>query len=203
MSFWDQHYAAPGYKYGTQPNRYLVEHAHLLPPGSRVLLPGDGEGRNSVWLAQQGHRPHAVDSSAVGLAKAQALAAERGVRIDTTQADLAHWLPEPAAYDAVVLVYLHLPPTLRPAVMSQLAQALKPGGLWLAEAFHPQQLGHASGGPKDVSMLYTPELLAADTDVWLAHEHLWHGTTELDEGPGHQGLAHVTRHRARRHRPEI
>lgn len=198
MNFWDQHYAAPGYKYGTQPNRYLVEHAHLFAPGSRVLLPGDGEGRNSVWLAQQGHHPHAVDSSAVGLTKAQTLATERGVHIDTTQADLAHWVPEPETYDAVVLVYLHLPEHLRTQVLRHLAQALKPGGLWLAEAFHPQQLRYTSGGPKDLSMLYTPELLATDTDVWLAHEHLWHGNTELDEGPGHQGLAHVTRHHARR-----
>jgi SAM-dependent methyltransferase len=198
MNFWDQHYTAPGYKYGTAPNRYLVGQAHRLTPGSLVLLPGDGEGRNSVWLASQGHRVHAVDSSAVGLTKAQALAAERGVTIETTQADLAHWSPEPASCDAVVLVYLHLPADLRPRVLRQLALALKPRGLWLAEAFHPEQLGHTSGGPKDVSMLYTPELLAADTNEWLAHEHLWHGPTELDEGPGHQGLAHVTRHIAHR-----
>lgn len=74
MNFREQHYTAPGYKYGTVPNRYLLGQAHWLTPGSLVLLPGDGEGRNSVWLASQGHRVHAVDSSAVGLAKAQALA---------------------------------------------------------------------------------------------------------------------------------
>ena len=199
MNFWDQNYTAPGYKYGTQPNRFLVEQAQWLAPGSAVLLPGDGEGRNSVWLATQGHTVHAVDSSAVGLGKARALAAEHATHIETTLADLTEWQPAPASVDAVVLVYLHLPASLRPKVMQTLAQALKPGGLWLLEAFHPLQLNHHSGGPKDASMLYTPELLAKDTDPWLTQELLWHGTTELNEGPGHQGLAHVTRQRARRH----
>lgn len=198
MSFWDTHYATPGYKYGTAPNRFLTEQAHLLAPGSRVLLPGDGEGRNSVWLATQGHQVHAVDASAVGLAKAQALADEHGVNMATTQADLADWHPEPSSVDAVVLVYLHLPDTLRRTVLPRLAQALRPGGLWLLEAFHPGQLVHRSGGPKDPTMLYTPDLLAADTRDWLEHTLLWDGPTELDEGPGHQGPAHVTRHLARR-----
>jgi len=198
MSFWDQHYTAPGYKYGTAPNRFLAEQAHRLHTGSRVLLPGDGEGRNSVWLAAQGHQVHAVDSSGVGLAKAQALASEREVQITTTQADLSLWTPEPGSFDAVVLVYLHLPDSLRQPVLQKLARALRPGGLWLLEAFHPGQLAHSSGGPKDASMLYTPELLASDTGTWLEHELLWHGNTELDEGPGHQGTAHVTRQLAKR-----
>ena len=72
--FWDRRAAEPDHKYGTQPNAWLCQQAHRLAPGSRVLLPGDGEGRNSVWLAAQGHQVLAVDSSAVGLAKGQALA---------------------------------------------------------------------------------------------------------------------------------
>lgn len=201
MNFWDQHYTAPGYKYGTAPNRFVTEQAWRLPPASQVLLPGDGEGRNSVWLASQGHRVQAVDSSAVGLAKAQALAAERGVAIHTTHADLTDWHPAPASVDAVVLVYLHLPPAIRAPILHKLAQALRPGGWWLLEAFHPEQLNHSSGGPKDTAMLYTPELLQADVGHLLDTTLLWHGETTLDEGPGHQGLAHVTRHVAQR-RPD-
>lgn len=128
MNFWDQHYTAPGYKYGTAPNQFVTEQAWRLPPASQVLLPGDGEGRNSVWLASQGHRVQTVDSSAVGLAKAQALAAERGVAIHTTHADLTDWHPAPASVDAVVLVYLHLPPAIRAPILHKLAQAL----LWLS-----------------------------------------------------------------------
>lgn len=201
MNFWDQHYTAPGYKYGTAPNQFVTEQAWRLPPASQVLLPGDGEGRNSVWLASQGHRVQAIDSSAVGLAKAQALAAERGVAIHTTHADLTDWHPAPASVDAVVLVYMHLPPAIRTAILHKLAQALRPGGWWLLEAFHPEQLCHSSGGPKDTAMLYTPELLQVDVGHLLDTTLLWDGETTLDEGPGHQGLAHVTRHVAQR-RPD-
>jgi 2-polyprenyl-3-methyl-5-hydroxy-6-metoxy-1,4-benzoquinol methylase len=79
MNFWDQNFSAPGHKYGTAPNAFLVDQTLRLHVPSDVLLPGDGEGRNSVWLAQQGHRVTAMDSSVVGLNKARALATERGV----------------------------------------------------------------------------------------------------------------------------
>lgn len=193
MSFWDQAYQAEGYKYGTQPNDFLRAQAHRLPPGARVLLPGDGEGRNSVWLAQQGHRCTALDGSAVGLDKARALASQRGVSLDLVQADVCQWEPEPASYDAVVWIYLHLSPEAHQQALKRTLTALRPGGLWMLEAFHPRQLAHCSGGPKDPAMLYTPEQLAADTAGALHTELLWDGEVMLDEGPGHQGRAHVTR----------
>ena len=193
-SFWDQNYrASAGYKYGEQPNAFLVSQAARLAPGSRILLPGDGEGRNSVWLAGQGHQVVAVDGSAVGIARAQDLARRRGVHIDTTHADLADWSPATAAFDAVVCTYLHLPPALRQPVHRALAQALRPGGWLLLEAFHPDQLPLTSGGPKDAAMLYTLAMLRDDFGIAL-HERLAEETdTVLDEGPGHQGLARVTR----------
>lgn len=193
MNFWDERFAEPGYKYGTEPNAFLREHSSAWPAGQRVLVPGDGEGRNGVWLAQQGHQVTAVDSSSVGLAKAQALARQRGVTLTTHQADLAHWVPEPASVDAVVLVFMHLPSPVRRLAHPQLAAALRPGGTLLLEAFHPAQLAHRSGGPKDEDMLVTPDLLAADFAGLLRATLSWHGEVTLDEGPGHQGLAHVTR----------
>lgn len=193
MSFWDQQFAAEGFKYGTAPNAFLTTQVSRLAPGAEVLVPGDGEGRNGVWLAQQGFQVTAVDSSAVGLNKAGALAAERGVRLNTVCADLSTWAPEPASVDAVVLVYLHLPPSLRADVHAKLAQALRPGAWWIMEAFHPQQLQHSSGGPKDEAMLYTPEMISADLAPWLRPQEAITVSTTLDEGPGHQGLAQVTR----------
>lgn len=193
MSFWDQQFAAEGFKYGTAPNAFLTTQVSRLAPGAEVLVPGDGEGRNGVWLAQQGFQVTAVDSSAVGLNKAGALAAERGVRLNTVCADLSTWAPEPASVDAVVLVYLHLPPSLRADVHAKLAQALRPGAWWIMEAFHPQQLQHSSGGPKDEAMLYTPEMISADLAPWLGPQEAITVSTTLDEGPGHQGLAQVTR----------
>lgn len=193
MHFWDQQFALEGFKYGTAPNAFLAQQAHRLAPGSQVLVPGDGEGRNGVWLAQQGHQVTAVDNSQVGLDKALGLAAQRGVDIRTIHADLAQWQPQDASVDAVVLVYLHLPAVLRPGVHRRLLQALRPGGWWILEAFHPEQLQHSSGGPKDLAMLMTPEGLAAEVGEGLETVLSWSGETELDEGPGHQGLAHVTR----------
>ena len=193
MNFWDQAFDTPHYKYGTEPNAFLRAQAHRLPEGSTVLVPGDGEGRNGVWLARQGHAVLSVDISAVGLRKAGELAAQHGVQLRTLEADLAAWTPAPASADAVVLTYVHLPAALRTAVHRNLAQALRPGGWLLLEAFHPQQLQYQSGGPKDAALLYTLEQLRADFDG-LLHEVLSEECTiELDEGPGHRGTARVVR----------
>lgn len=193
MNFWDQNFSIAGYKYGTAPNAFLVEQAHRFPPAGDVLVPGDGEGRNSVWLAQQGHRVTAMDSSAVGLQKAQVLAVERGVPLLTVLEDLADWTPAPASVDAVVLTFVHLPVAIRASAHQRLALALRPGGWMLLEAFHPLQLAHTSGGPKAPEMLYTLDLLRADFAGLLTEVLAWEGEVMLDEGPGHQGLAHVTR----------
>lgn len=193
MNFWDQQFSGVGYKYGTAPNAFLAAEAQRLPPHSRVLVPGDGEGRNGVWLAQQGHEVTAVDCSSVGLDKARALAAQRGVQLHTELADLTEWQVPPQPFDALVLVFVHLPAAIRTQVHQRLIKALKPGALVLIEAFTPKQLQLRSGGPKDVTMLYTLDLLradfAADTRELMGLECEIH----LDEGPGHQGPAHVVR----------
>lgn len=194
MNHWDQAYSdVEGYKYGEQPNAFLKEQAHRIPARARVLLPGDGEGRNGVWLAEQGHQVCALDNSAVGLAKAEALAHRRQVTLQTVLVDLADWQPEPASADAVVLTYLHLPPPLRTPVMHKLVQALKPGGVLLLEAFHPRQLQYSSGGAKNEAMLYTLDMLRGDLAAGMQELLGSESETLLDEGPGHQGPAYVTR----------
>lgn len=190
--FWDQRFGEPGYKYGIEPNEFLREQEPRLPRGARVLVPGDGEGRNGVWLAQQGHRVVTVDSSRVGVAKAAALAEARGVAVERVLADLVSWTPV-GSFDAVVLCFVHFPSAVRPAVHRRLAAALAPGGLLVLEAFHPRQLGNPSGGPKDVDMLFPLEALRSDFaglgDELVAEERL----VQLDEGPGHRGPGFVTR----------
>lgn len=193
MNFWDIRFAEPGYKYGTEPNAFLREHAAGWSGSRSVLLPGDGEGRNGVWLAQQGHQVTTVDNSSVGLVKAQKLAKQRGVLISTWLADLEHWAPEANSADVVVLIYTHLPSRIRSEVHRRLHVALRPGGTVLVEAFHPDQLAHSSGGPKELDMLVTPEMLDADFNGLLTPALSWHGEISLSEGPGHQGVAHVTR----------
>lgn len=202
MGFWDEQFAGDQFKYGTAPNSFLAGEAARLGAGARILVPGDGEGRNSVWLAGQGHRVTALDQSAVGLAKARALAADRGVTIEPLHADLSTWSPEPAAWDAIVLTYVHLPPAWRRDAHRRLAVGLRSGGLLLLEGFHPAQLGRSSGGPKDVAMLFTLAMLREDFGPGgpapLIEVAGWEGEVILDEGPGHQGAAMVTRFVGRR-----
>ncbi len=193
MNPWDKNYAGDEYHYGVAPNAFLAEQAAGLAAASDILVPGDGEGRNGVWLARHGHRVRSVDASQVGLRKASALAARAGVELATELADLAHWQPAVGSADAVVLIYVHLPATIRRDAHRRLATALRPGGLLILEAFHPRQLDYRSGGPKTADMLYSLATLRADFDGALQEVIGWEGEIELDEGRGHQGRGFVTR----------
>lgn len=190
--FWDQRYSEEGYLYGEQPNAFL-EHRHtLIPRDARVLVLGDGEGRNGVFLARRRMKVTSVDASSVAVEKAQALAKKFGANLETVHAELPNVDLEKGAWDAVVLIYLHLPEEERKAVHQFAVDALAPGGVLLLEAFTPDQLGKPSGGPKDASKLYTADMLREDFKD-LAIDGLVELETVLDEGPGHQGKANVVR----------
>lgn len=192
MNPWDERFAGDGFAYGTEPSRWLVEHAGLFPRGLPVLALGEGEGRNAVFLAGLGLDVEAVDGSAVGLAKAGRLAASRGASLRTTVADLADFVPSPGRHGGVVLVFLHLPPALRAVVHARASAALAPGGVVVLEAFTPGQLALSSGGPKQADMLYDPATIRADFPgvEWEVLEEVG---ADLDEGPLHQGRAALLR----------
>ena len=148
---WDQRYAGDEYFYGTEPNAFLAEHAKTLT--GPVLSLCEGEGRNAVFLASLGLDVLGVDSSEVGLAKAQKLAAAKSVRIRTTVTDLADYAPPANAFGSVVSIFAHLPSTLRARLYPLVERSLKPGGLILLEAYTLAQLPRNTGGPKDPDML--------------------------------------------------
>ncbi|GAB3444930.1 SAM-dependent methyltransferase [Insolitispirillum peregrinum] len=196
-AFWDKRFGAHHYVYGTRPNAFLCAQSSRLKPGMSVLAVGDGEGRNGVWLAQNGLMVSSVDASPEGVKKALQLALERQVTLQATCADLARWDWPQATFDAVVSVFLHLPPALRATAHRQMLAALRPGGLVILEAFRPEQLAHSSGGPRDLSLLYTADQLRDDfagADILLLDE----AAPLLDEGPLHQGLAATVQLVARR-----
>lgn len=199
--FWDQRYGEPGFAFGEAPNAFLASQASLLVPGGRALVPGDGEGRNGVWLASQGMHVMTVDASPIGVSKAQRLAASRGVTIDAHCADLADWDWPVGTCDLVVSIYLHFPPEVRGWMHAAMVAALAPGGRVLLEAYTPRQLAHRArgtvGGPPDPAMLFEPDLLSADF-AGTTIERLEEAEVDLAEGSRHVGRSAVVRLVARR-----
>jgi cyclopropane fatty-acyl-phospholipid synthase-like methyltransferase len=196
-SFWDAKYADDAFFYGTTANAWLLRQGDRLRPGMRALSVADGEGRNSVWLAEQGLAVTAVDASARALTKARALAAERGVEVEHVQADLRHWAWPEAKFDVVVAIFAHFRPVDRAFIHRKMLAALVPGGLVLLEAYSPYQHLYRTGGPPDLDMLFTAFRLGqdfADAEILELAEL----ETELAEGRGHRGKSAVVRLVARR-----
>ncbi len=194
---WNEKFAGDAYFYGVAPCEWLVMNRHRYPTGGRALAIGDGEGRNGVYLASLGLDTTSLDQSEVGLAKAEKLAAARAVELSTWHADLADIELATDHYDVIVAIYAHLPQPLRAHTHAACARALKPGGLFVLEAFHPKQLNYRSGGPKIVDLLYRAEDVCSELHgltVLDAQE----GLTQLAEGTGHRGPGYVTRVVARR-----
>jgi cyclopropane fatty-acyl-phospholipid synthase-like methyltransferase len=188
-AFWDQRYARADYLFGVAPNAFLARQAPRLKAGGRTLAIADGEGRNGVWLAEQGLAVHAVDSSTVAQEKARRLAAARGVELELELVDLATWSWPVAAYDVVVGIFIQfLPPDQRTAMFAHIAKALKPGGLLLLEGYRPKQVEYGTGGPSQPDNLYTEELLrAAFADFTIVE--LTSYDAEIAEGSAHCGLS--------------
>jgi SAM-dependent methyltransferase len=158
---WDQRYSGPDLVWGAGPNRFVADEVTALPPGRAIDL-GTGEGRNAIWLAERGWRVTAVDFSAVGLARAARLAAERTVNVDWVQADLLAWQPAPGSYDLVLIAYLHLPSAGLARVFRAAAAAVAPGGTLLVVGHDRDNIAHGHGGPQDPDRLYTPAEVTAE-----------------------------------------
>jgi SAM-dependent methyltransferase len=198
QAFWNERYAGADYAYGTAPNEFLVSCLAKLPPRGRVLCLADGEGRNGVWLAQQGFDVTSVDIADAGLRKARALADHAGVTLATVQADVTGFDLGNAAWDAIVSIFLHLPAPARRALHARCAAALKPGGVFVFEAYTPEQVAYASGGPvKEPALLVTLAEVATEFPGCRV-EHRFSGERRVVEGTLHHGVAHVAQLVARR-----
>jgi SAM-dependent methyltransferase len=194
---WEERYAADEYAYGEEPNGFFKACLDRLPATGRLLLPGEGEGRNAVYAARQGWKVDAFDFSAAGREKALRLAERYGVHIDYEVADYDTARIEPEAYDAVALIFTHKHESIRRPVHRKLASALKPGGHLFLEAYSKEQLTHGTGGPPNEQLLYTLDDLREDfSDLDIIE--LEKVEAEIREGRYHTGLASVVRLVARR-----
>lgn len=193
--FWDARYVGDEYVFGLEPNRWLAAHEHLLRRRMRAFLPGDGEGRNGVWLAERGLAVTTVDASPVGVEKASQLATSRGVTLDAHVADLRAWKYPASAYDLVVLAFVHVEAGERAGLHAEIAATLRPGGHLLLEGFTPAHLGR-KGGPKTADRMFTAAILADDFSG-LDILHLEECEVELPAAERHGGPAAVVRLLAR------
>lgn len=194
---WDERYSETDFAYGTKANGFLVESVDYISKGD-VLCLCEGEGRNAVYLAEQGFNVTAVDASAVGIAKAQRLAEERGVTIHTVVSDLADYTIPKKAFDAVVSIFCHVPKDLREKVHQQVVQGLKDQGVLILEAYFPKQLEFGTGGPPVAELMMD----LASLEIELEGLEILHAAEivrEVVEGKYHTGQGAVVQVIARKH----
>jgi SAM-dependent methyltransferase len=186
---WRKRYLAPGYLFGAEPNAFLKSQKHLLPKSGTALAIADGEGRNGVFLAEQGLDVLSVDFSPEGQAKARSLAKERGVRLRVEQADMTTWNWTLASFDVVVGIFIQFAkPPQRAKIFAGIKHTLKPGGLLLLQGYGLKQLEYKTGGPSEPERLYTQELLeSAFSD--LASLDIREHESALKEGDHHVGMS--------------
>lgn len=190
--FWDERYSPDEYYYGKEPNDFLKFCIDSNPAG-KILLPGDGEGRNSVYAASKGWDVHAFDLSSMGRKKAMQLAKEQGVSIKYDVADIDDFELGENTFDMIALIYFHLYPGQRIINHKRFIEALKPGGKLIMEVFNKKQLGKTSGGPKEPDLLYDVEDLKVDFGL-LEISRAEELTVVKDKrNVNHEGVAEIIR----------
>lgn len=186
---WNARFAGEDYVYGKAPAAFVAAQAWRIAPGAKMLSIAEGEGRNSVFLAEQGVVMTALEQASNARAKAHHLAQERGVTLTFIDADLRGYDWPEAEYDAVLACFIQFAdPAFRAEIFDGIARALKPGGIVLIHGFAKRQPSYGSGGPGVVEQLYDLDLLRAAFPGWeLLHQADYDG--DLDEGEGHSGRA--------------
>ncbi len=186
---WQARFAAPGYLFGTAPNAFLKAQAPLLRKGQVALAIADGEGRNGVFMAEQGLDVLSLDFSPAGQAKARALAQQRGVPLRVEQADMTAWRWPAAAFDVVAAIFIQFSkPPQRAKIFAGIKRTLKPGGLLLMQGYGLKQLDYKTGGPSDATQLYTREILQEAFGDFSSLEIREHDSV-LEEGERHVGMS--------------
>lgn len=194
---WQGRYSVPDYIFGKGPNYFIASCKDLLPKSGKALAVADGEGRNGVWLAEQGLEVVSLDFSQVGQEKAAALAKEHGVSMQIVNGDVHTWDYPENAYDVVAEIFTQFSsPDERKLKWDGMKKTLKPSGLMIIQGYTPKQLEYKTGGPGKLENLYTRAMLeeafSGFTDMNIVEEEI-----EMHEGSGHGGMSAVVNFTAR------
>jgi SAM-dependent methyltransferase len=188
---WEERYRVADYVFGTEPNYFLASCRALLPASGRALAVADGEGRNGVWLVEQGLDVLSLEFSPSALRKAEALAKQRGVAVTFLRADVHTWDYPAAAFDVVVEIFTQFSsPAERATKWAGMRRALKPGGLLIIQGYTPKQLQYGTGGPKELENLYTRAMLE-DAFRDFPEGTIVEEEVEMREGTRHSGMSAV------------
>lgn len=190
--FWEERYSEEGYAYGEKPNVFFKEFIDNNKAG-KILLPAEGEGRNAVYAALKGWQVDAYDFSETAIENCKAFAQKHNVEINYRHASHDDLSQYDQSYDAIALIYAHVGNDFRQQFHQQLLSLLKSGGAFLMEAFTPEQLGRASGGPKSIDMLYSLDDVIHDFESECDFKMIKELEEELDEGKYHVGKAKFIR----------
>lgn len=191
MNQWDVRFNTEEFVFGKNPNVFLKEfHLNIPLKSGRALAIAEGEGRNAVFLAEQGMKVTTWDYSEAGLEKTRKLAKEKDVVVETVHVDLNQAPWKKNEWDEIVCVFGHFPEDLREKTLHNVKEAVKPGGYFLTEVYSVYQLPYQSGGPRDQALLYAPEDFLQVFSDWKII-HFFMGEVVRHEGEGHNGLSHV------------
>jgi SAM-dependent methyltransferase len=189
LETWNARFAREDFFFGEEPNAFLRTQSHWLRPGSSVLCVADGEGRNSVWLGEQGFQVTAFDFAPNGVAKAKRSAQRRNVSVNHELGDIYTWPWTAKRYDALVVVFIQfLPPDVRDSVFAGMKSAVEPGGLLLLEGYRPEQVDYGTGGPPRREHMYTREWLESTFSGWemlVLNDY----DAVIEEGQAHKGMS--------------
>lgn len=190
--FWDERFSVEEYIYGNEPNQFFKEQLDKIHSHGKLLLPGEGEGRNAVYASKLGWTVDAFDQSPVAKIKALKLAEVNKVEINYSNIDLRKFNPQKNFYDCAAIIFVHLPPDFRSAFHKKIIDSIKPDSKIILELFSKNQFGKDSGGPSDLAMLSSIKEVEDDFNkmriILLEEKNIF-----LDEGEKHTGEASVIR----------
>ena len=187
---WEERFSASDdYVFGKAPAQFLLDHQAYLTRGKTALAVADGEGRNSVFMAQQGMEVTALEFAPTAIQRGKELADDLGVSVDFQQLDIMAQPWPDQQFDLVASIFIQfVGPDGRRIQFQRMKDATKPGGLVMLHGYRPEQIDYGTGGPPFAQNMYTEVILRAAFAGWEIL-HLREYDREVQEGRGHSGMS--------------